>query len=46
MATAYENLVKHLNLVIRQLREVVIRTESSVNEDELLELVDTIYLCS
>ncbi len=46
MATAYENLVKHLNLVIRQLREVVIRTESSVDEDELLELVDTIYLCS
>ena len=42
MATAYENLVKHLNLVIRQLREVVIRTESSVDEDELLELVDTI----
>ena len=46
MATAYENLVKHLNLVIRQLRQVVIRTESSVDEDELLELVDTIYLCS
>ncbi len=42
MATAYENLVKHLKLVIRQLREVVIRTESSVDEDELLELVDTI----
>ena len=46
MATAYENLVQHLNLVIPQLREVVIRTESSVDEDELLELVDTIYLCS
>ena len=42
MATAYENLVKHLKLVIRQLREIVTRTESSVDEDELLELVDTI----
>ncbi len=42
MATACENLVKHLKLVIRQLREIVTRTESSVDEDELLELVDTI----
>ncbi len=42
MATAYENLVKHLKLVIRQLRELVTKTESYVDEDELLELVDTI----
>ncbi len=42
MATAYENLVKHLKLVIRQLQELVTKTESYVDEDELLELVDTI----
>ncbi len=37
MATAYENLVTHLKLAIRQLRELVTKTESSVDEDELLE---------
>ncbi len=30
MATAYEDLVKHLKLVIRQLRELVTKTESSL----------------
>ncbi len=42
MATAYDNLVTHLKLTIRHLRELVTKTESSVDEDELLELVDPI----
>ncbi len=37
MATAYENLVTHLKLAIRQLRELVTKTESSVYKDELPE---------
>ena len=35
MATAYENLVKHLKLVIRQLRELVTKTESSVDVNQM-----------
>ena len=42
IATAYENLVKHLKLVIRQLVDLQDKTESVVDEEELLDLVDTI----
>ena len=41
MATAYENLVKHLKLAIRQLEHLKTR-ESTVDEEELYDLVDSI----
>ncbi len=41
MATAYENLVKHLKLVIRQLHQLV-KSDLALDGDELLDLVDTI----
>jgi len=41
MATAYENLVKHLKSAIRQLEQLTSKI-SSVDEDELLDLVDRI----
>ncbi len=41
MATAYENLVKHLKLVIRHLDQLV-KSDLALDGDELLELVDTI----
>ncbi len=45
MATAYENLVKHLKLVIRQLEQLTNKI-SHVDEDELLDLVDRINALS
>ncbi len=41
MATAYENLVKHLKLAIRQLEQLKTR-ESSVDEEQLYDLVHTV----
>ncbi len=38
MATAYENLVKHLKLAIRQMERTKTR-ESNINEDELCDLM-------
>ncbi len=42
MATAYENLIKHLNLAIRQLDQLKTR-ECVVDEEEMYGLVDIIY---
>ncbi len=41
MATAYENLIKHLKLAIRQLEQLK-TSESCVDEDELYDLLDSI----
>ncbi len=41
MATAYESLVKHLKLAIRQLEQLT-KQESAVDEDQLSDLADQI----
>ncbi len=45
MATAYENLVKHLKLAIQQLEQLTNKI-SPAEEDELLDLVDRINAVS
>ncbi len=40
MATAYENLIKHLKLAIRQME--LLRTTDCGMTDELLDLIDMI----
>ena len=42
MATAFENLVKHLKLAIRQLEELSSSTKSVIDEDQLIDLADKI----
>ncbi len=41
MATAYENLAKHLKLAMSQLEELK-QTEKVIDEDELCELMQQI----
>ncbi len=41
MATAYENLIKHLKLAIPQLEQLK-TSERCVDEDELYDLLDSI----
>ncbi len=42
MATAYRNLVNHLELAIRGQLELLNKNVAAEREDKLLELVDTI----
>ena len=43
MATAYENLIKHLKLAVRQLGQLKTR-ESCIDEDELLDSINALVL--
>ncbi len=42
MATAFENLIKHLKLGIRQLETSSNDTKSVIDEDQLIDLADKI----
>ncbi len=39
MATAYENLVKHLKLALRQMQQLT-KQEIAIDEDELCDLMN------
>ncbi len=41
MATAYENLIKHLKLALRQLEQLK-TIESILEQDEMCDLIDAI----
>ncbi len=42
MATAFQNLIKHLKLAIRQLEELSTVSKSVADEDQLIDLADQI----
>ena len=42
MATAFENLIKHLKLAIRQLEELSTSKKPVADEDQLIDLADKI----
>ncbi len=41
MATAYENLVKHLKLAIRQMKQLT-KVETEINEDEVCDVMSQV----
>lgn len=42
MATAFENLIKHLKLAIRQLEDLSSGNKCAIDEDQLIDLADKI----
>ena len=42
MATAFENLIKHLKLAIRQLEDLSSGSKCVIDEDQLIDLADKI----